>query len=54
MQLQPLDFDQNARADASGFTEGSRSSVLGESGLVPSLGVFRSHGHSADDPWKPC
>lgn len=36
MQLRPLDFDQNARADASGFIERSSSSVLGESGRVPS------------------
>lgn len=37
IQLPPLDFDQDARADASGFTEASFSSVLGEAGLEPSF-----------------
>lgn len=33
-----MDFDQDARADASGFTKGSLPSELGEAGLEPGLG----------------
>lgn len=58
MQLQPLDFDQDARADALGLTGGSFGSVLCEAGLEPSLwgpvSAFRFQVHDAEDPWKPC
>lgn len=56
-----MDFDQDARADASGLTEGSFGSLLGEAGVQPSLWeqvsepsdsrstMLMTHGNPVDD-----